>query len=139
MAAQVPYQRYFLFGTRLPAREREIAILRIGWRCGADYVFGHHTLSGLEAGLSEGEILELTCESNSVVLSCKDSIIVRAVDELYDTNTISNNTWTQLSFEYNTAQLLELLSLVGRYWTVSTVVNAFGVALEPENPGFPDH
>ena len=40
----------------LPAREREIAILRMGWLCRAQYEWGHHVAIGKQAGLSGDDI-----------------------------------------------------------------------------------
>src|SRR6478735_620588 len=40
----------------LPAREREIVILRTGYLCKSGYEFTQHTRIGLQSGLSEAEI-----------------------------------------------------------------------------------
>src|SRR5690349_3252111 len=40
----------------LPAREREIVILRIGYLCKSGYEFTQHTRIGLQSGLTEDEI-----------------------------------------------------------------------------------
>ncbi|MEZ5181492.1 MAG: carboxymuconolactone decarboxylase family protein [Acidimicrobiales bacterium] len=47
-------KRWLVFGSHvlakstLPARERELLILRVGWRCGSEYEFGQHTVIGQE-------------------------------------------------------------------------------------------
>jgi len=41
---------YVLGDQTLPARDREILILRIGWLCQAKYEFGQHTLVGKSVG-----------------------------------------------------------------------------------------
>ena len=43
----------------LPAREREILILRVGYLCKSGYEFTQHTRIGLAAGLTEGEIAKI--------------------------------------------------------------------------------
>lgn len=43
----------------VPAREREIVILRIGWRAKAVYEFGQHTIIGKAEGLTDPEIAGL--------------------------------------------------------------------------------
>src|SRR3954468_5919428 len=40
----------------LPAREREIVILRTGFLCKSGYEFTQHTRIGLQSGLTEAEI-----------------------------------------------------------------------------------
>ena len=55
-------KRWLVFGNHvlskstLPARERELVILRIGWLCRAGYEWGQHVGIGLDAGLTREEI-----------------------------------------------------------------------------------
>src|SRR5215813_10048108 len=50
----------FLGRGLLPARERELVILRTGWRTRCEYEFGQHTLLGRQAGLTDEEIRRVT-------------------------------------------------------------------------------
>src|SRR5262244_3954154 len=50
------FANHVLARSTLPAREREIAILRMGWLCRAEYEWGHHVAIGKQAGLSADEI-----------------------------------------------------------------------------------
>ena len=58
-------KRWLVFGSHVLAkstlspRERELLILRTGWRCGAEYEFGQHTVIGRDAGLTDAEITAL--------------------------------------------------------------------------------
>jgi 4-carboxymuconolactone decarboxylase len=58
-------KRWLVFGNHvlakstLPTRERELAILRTGWRCGSEYEFGQHTVIGAEVGIADDEIRRL--------------------------------------------------------------------------------
>src|SRR5271155_6243569 len=47
---------YILSRQTLPARDREIAILRIGWLNQAEYEWAQHVRIGKSAGLSDAEI-----------------------------------------------------------------------------------
>ena len=42
------FANHVLFKSSLPGREREIAILRIGWLCQAEYEWGQHAIIGRE-------------------------------------------------------------------------------------------
>src|SRR5690606_20136581 len=61
-------KRWLVFGNHvlakstLPERERELAILRVGWRCGAEYEFGQHTVIARRCGITDDEIVALTGE-----------------------------------------------------------------------------
>ena len=58
------------------------------------------------------------------------------MDDLYRDQMISAATWESLTEQYNTQQIMDLLAVVGRYWTVS-VLNSLGVQREDGVPGFP--
>src|SRR5579863_2971735 len=51
----LPFAGKLLSG-KLPARDRELLILRTAWNCQAAYEWGHHVAIGLEAGLTPSEI-----------------------------------------------------------------------------------
>lgn len=121
----------------LPAREREIVILRVGFRAASEYEFGQHTEIGREAGLTDDEIVGLA-ESGTGGWNPMDTALVSMVDELCEDDAVSEETWQQLSDRWSDAELLELLVLAGFYRLVSGVLNGVGVALEPGKPGWPD-
>lgn len=138
MAAQRPLQNYIMRGSKkLPARDRELAILRIGWLCGSEYEFGQHTVFGKRAGLTDADIRRVTAGPADPGWSEFESVLLTAVDELYEQHQVSSDTWTRLGGKYDDATLIEFISVVGRYWTVSVLLNSVGVALEPGRPGFP--
>ena len=128
---------HLLFKGELPPREREIVILRVGWRSQSEYEFGQHTVIGKQAGLTDDEIARLVRASLDG-WSDSDAELVRMADELCADNVVSDDTWHALSEHWSEPQLLELLMLAGYYRLVSGVLNSAGVALEPNTPGWPD-
>lgn len=128
---------HLLFKGELPPREREIVILRVGWRSQSEYEFGQHTVIGKQAGLTDDEVSRLARESLDG-WNDADAELVRMADELCADNVVSDDTWHVLSEHWSEAQLLELLMLAGYYRLVSGVLNSAGVALEPTTPGWPD-
>jgi 4-carboxymuconolactone decarboxylase len=128
---------HLLGGTGLPAREREIVILRTGFRAGSEYEFGQHTRIGRDAGLTDAEISRLA-DAGEGSWSDDDATLIAMVDELCAGDVVTEATWTRLSARWDDEQLLELLVLAGYYRLVSGLLNSVGVALEPETPGWPD-
>ena len=120
----------------LPARERELVILRTGWRAGAEYEWGQHSLAAPRVGLSEDEVLRLAAEG-SQGWSAEDAALVAAVDELCAGDRVSDGTWASLASRFDEKQLIELLVLVGFYRLVSGFLNSAGVQRESGVPGFP--
>jgi 4-carboxymuconolactone decarboxylase len=129
---------YVLFGQTLPARDREILILRIGWLCQSEYEFGQHTILGKMAGLTDKEILNITRGPNASEWNTIEAALINAVDELYHNAIISDSTWQVLASKYNEQQLLDLIFTVGQYNLVSWALNSLGVPLDKGIPGFPE-
>lgn len=135
-------KRWLVFGSHvlvkstLPARERELAILRTGWRCGSEYEFGQHTVIGAATGLTDDEIRRLATEGTAG-WAPDDAVLVRAVDELVADHTVSDETWAALAERWDTQQLIDLVFAVGQYVLVSTALRTFGVQLDEGVPGWP--
>ncbi|MBI5602282.1 MAG: carboxymuconolactone decarboxylase family protein [Deltaproteobacteria bacterium] len=129
---------YVLFEQTLPARDREILILRIGWLCQSEYEFGQHTILGKMAKLTDEEILNITRGPNASGWNTFEAALINAVDELYYNAIISDSTWKVLASKYNEQQLLDLIFTVGQYNLVSWALNSLGVPLDKGIPGFPE-
>ena len=125
---------HLLTAGAIPAREREIVILRTGRRAQSEYEFGQHRAIGRDAGLTDTEIEWLAGDGD---WSEDDAALVAMVDELTEHDVVSEVTWQRLSRRWSDPQLLELLLLCGFYRLVSGLLNSVGVALEPFTAGWP--
>jgi alkylhydroperoxidase family enzyme len=135
-------RRWLVFGNHvlskntLPPRERELLILRTGWRCRSEYEWGQHVLIAREAGLTDVEIDALAGDDDHP-WSDSDRVLIRAVDELHDDARVSDATWAALSETWDTRQLMDLVFTVGQYHLVSYALNSFGVQRDEGVPGLP--
>lgn len=127
-----------MFEQTLPARDREILILRIGWLCQSEHEFGQHTILGKMAKLSEEEILNITRGPKASGWNTFEAALIKAVDELYYDAIISDSTWKELASKYNEQQLLDIIFTVGQYNLVSWALNSLGVPQDKGIPGFPE-
>ena len=127
---------HILARSTLPAREREIAILRMGWLCRAEYEWGHHVAMGKNAGLDADDIERIADGPDASGLDPFESVLLRAVDELHAQSFITDATWRALADRYSTQQLMDLLFTAGQYKLVSMVLNSLGVQLEEGFKGF---
>jgi len=121
----------------LPARDREIVILRVGWRRGSVYEFGQHTLIGAAAGLAADEIAALAMPGAGGAWSDGDRLCIEVADQLCATGDVSDDTWARLASRYDNAQLVELLLLAGFYVMVSGFLRSTRVPLDDGVPGWP--
>jgi 4-carboxymuconolactone decarboxylase len=131
------FGNHVLFKSTLPPRERELLILRTGWRCKAEYEWGQHVIIGRATGLTDEEIERITLGPDAPGWDAFDATLLRAVDELHDDFNVSDATWRALGDRYDTQQLMDLVFAVGQYTLVSMALNTFGVQLDPEVEGFP--
>ena len=121
----------------LPAREREIVILRIGWNAQAMYEFGQHTVIGKQVGLTNAEITAITQDPGEHAWSSNDRALLTMADELAEHDCVSDATWELLSARWSEPELVELLVVAGFYRLVSGFLNSAGVQLDDGVPGFP--
>jgi 4-carboxymuconolactone decarboxylase len=125
---------YILGGQSLPARDREILILRIGWLNQAPYEWEQHVRIGKAAGLSDDEIDRIS-KGPKAGWNKQDAALLQAADDLYENSVVSDETWKQLSERFNTEQMMDAVFTVGQYNLVSWALNSFGVPLDDYLPG----
>jgi 4-carboxymuconolactone decarboxylase len=135
------FRRWLPFGGKvlagkLPARDRELMILRTGWRCRSVYEWGQHVLIARAAGVTDDEIRRIQDGPDAPGWSAIDATLLRAADELHDDSCLTDGTWATLADHYDEHQLIEIPMLVGQYHLVSYCLNSFGVEREPGVPGF---
>ncbi|HEU4731862.1 MAG TPA: carboxymuconolactone decarboxylase family protein [Kofleriaceae bacterium] len=130
------YRKWGAFGAHvlgqstLPAREREIAILRTGHLCGAEYEVYQHTTIGKLVGLSDEELARIKAGPEAPEWSAFDRALLTAADELHAQQFLSDATWQALSERYETRQMLDLIFTIGQYTLVSMALNSLGVQIE---------
>ena len=131
------FANHVLFGSTLPARERELIILRAGYRCGSGYEWAQHVAIGRRSGVSDDDIRRLAQDPADAEWSQADLELVRATDQLVDDRFINDATWSALAARWSEQQLMDLVFTVGQYVLVSMALNTFGVQIEEQTEQFP--
>lgn len=121
-------------GTLTP-RDRELAILRVGWLCQAPYEFGEHVHVAKSVGISSDEIERVTQGSSAPGWNEHEQAILKAVDELHGDAMISDATWATLARRLDERQLIELPIVIGQYQTVAYYQNSLRLRLHDGNQG----
>ncbi|GAA1870646.1 hypothetical protein GCM10009836_59120 [Pseudonocardia ailaonensis] len=125
---------FFLTRGDLPARERELVVLRTAWRSGCEYEWAQHVLIGRDAGLTDAEIERIATGGE---WSEVDAALLRLADEVLAEADVTDATWWELAEHYTDAQLCELVLLVGFYRMAAGFLNAAGVVKEDRLPSWP--
>ena len=113
----------------LPARERELLILRIGWLNQAEYEWAQHVEIARRCGISTEEI-ERVRHGPGSGWGVFEAALLQAVDDLYENSVISDQTWATLAADLSLQQLMDLVFTIGQYNLVSWALNSFGVPLD---------
>ncbi|MGE2715378.1 carboxymuconolactone decarboxylase family protein [Mycolicibacterium litorale] len=121
---------HLLFRSTLPARMRELAILRVAHLLGSEYEWRHHVSMGREVGLSDAAIEGAARGQGTDEL---DQAVLDAVDQLQEKANISDQTWAELSAHLDERQRMDLVFTIGCYGALAMAINTFGV--EPDQEG----
>ncbi|MCU1448548.1 MAG: carboxymuconolactone decarboxylase [Acidimicrobiales bacterium] len=125
-----------LLAGKLPARDRELLILRTAWHTRASYEWGQHVAIARVAGVTDAEIGRVPGGPDAGWEE-SDRALLTAADELHSDACISDATWAALAQRYDTQQLIEVPMLVGHYHMVAFALNSLGVQREEGVPGLP--
>lgn len=131
------FKRWVPFGTamlyaRLPARDKELLILRTSHRCGSAYEWEQHQAVAADAGITEAEIEQVLRGAEDGGWSPFDAALVRAVDEMLDDHVISDRTWATLAERYDERLLIEIPMIVGHYLALGMTLNSLGIQPEEQ-------
>lgn len=136
-------KRWLVFGNHvlakstLPARDRELLILRTGWNCRAPYEWGQHVAIARDIGITDDEIGRVADGPDASGWSTADATLLRAADELHATQSLSDATYAALAQRYDAQGLLDVVFAVGQYTLVSMALNAFRVERDDGVSGVP--
>lgn len=135
-------KRWMVFGSHvlnkasIPERERELVILRTGYRCACVYEFGQHTVIGRRCGITDDEIARIA--SPAIEGWSEDvSVLLQAADELVADKVPSDATWSALSSLWTTEEVLDFIFAIGQYTLVCMALNSLRVVPDEGTPGWP--
>ncbi len=117
----------------LPARVRELAILRFAARRRLGYEWAHHQRPARLAGLDQPTVDALL--SPDAGLSGIDADVVDAVDAVVDGHAVPDAAQARLVASHGEAGAVELVALCGLYGLIGAIVTSFEVPIEE---GLPD-
>lgn len=120
---------YLLFQSSLPARLREVAILRIAHRRHCTYEWEHHVEMAKTEGLTDADVEAIRRGDAADEV---DQLAITAADELDDTSNLTDETWEALGEHLSDRQRMDLVFTVGAYGMLAMAFNTFGVQLEKE-------
>jgi len=123
-------RRWLVFGSHvlgkstLSGRHRELVILRMGWRCRAPYEWGQHVVIARAEGITDADIARIAEGPDADGWDPFEALLLRATDELFDDQAISEESWRAIAEHYDEQQMLDLIFTAGQYQLVSMTLNS---------------
>ena len=130
------FANHCLFKSSLPARDRELVILRTAWLAQSEYEWGQHVVIGRRAGIDGAAIEALKQDLANYDWATQERAALAATDELSASVFITDDTWRLLAAHYSREQIIDLILLVGQYRGLVGALNSLGVQLDPGLKGF---
>jgi alkylhydroperoxidase family enzyme len=130
MHAYHTFNGHILYTNSLDPRQRELLVLRVAARRGAEYEWEQHVYMARELGFSDDEIEHIAEGSHAAGWTPLEVAMLRAVDELIDDAYITDVTWSALADELDRHQLMDLVFTVGAYDLLAMAFKSFGLQLD---------
>ena len=117
------------FGTSLPPRLSELAILTTGafWRAGFEWAV--HAPIGIAAGLDAASVEAMRTGGQPAFTHPDERLVHQFVHEALQTKRVSNVTYRAAETALGATALVELVGIVGYYTLICLTINAFEVNL----------
>lgn len=132
----VPHINALIAQATIPARDREIIVLRMLGQCDETYETHHHgMIAEKNTGMSAEEI-EAAVTGEGTCLSDFDRVLIRTTEELLRDQKVSDEAWDALGERYSVEQRMEVVFLAGLYATMAMLTKSFGMPLESEGQDF---
>jgi Carboxymuconolactone decarboxylase family len=112
----------FIFHGNVDPRLRELAILRVMWRCNQSYEWANHYRMARNVGLSREDILAIRTRAPERDLDGDVVVVVRAADDIVDRGHLTPDTYEAVSELFAGPGVLdEFLYLVAGYRMFASV------------------
>ncbi len=126
------FNGHVLFATTLTERQRELVVLRVAAVRRAEYEWRQHAVLAEAVGISERELAAVAEGPGAPAWEPLEAALLRAVDELVASATMTDSTWAVLAASLTIEQLLDLVFTVGAYDLLAMVLGALEVELDDD-------
>ena len=126
-----PFSGTLLYRGRLPKRDIEVVILRVGYLRACAYELQQHSRLALRRGVDAGTQEKVFAWPQARDgLTAREQALLAGVDELIATRAMSDAGWRLLAGYLDRRQLIEFVTLVGQYDALAMTLSTLGVPLD---------
>ena len=127
-----PFRDHIVLESALTSRQKELVILRVGFRWRAAYEWAHHVARGRAAGLAEVEIRAAAEPLPDAPGEGEAALLFRAVDDLYASGAIGPETLEHLVDRVGVKAVVEVIATAGMYVLLAFLAKTSMVDLEAD-------
>jgi AhpD family alkylhydroperoxidase len=126
-----PFAGLLLHRGRLPRRDTEAVILRVGHLRGCEYELQQHRRLALRRGIDAGTQEKIFAWPQAADgLTAREHALLTCVDELIATRAMSDTSWRLLAGYLDRRQLIEFVTLVSQYDALAMALGTLGVLMD---------
>src|SRR5579875_2393780 len=120
-----------LFGTELPARLRELIIMRVAWATGSAYEWAQHWRIAADEGVGEADLVALR-DWREAPFGDREAAVLSATDEVLSDGVVAPATLARLEELIGPGAALEAVATAGAWSMLSTLLRTFQVPLDDD-------
>ncbi len=125
--AVMPFLIYATSETTLPARHRELLILRTAWLARNRHLWADHAPTARIAGLTAEEVRRIAEGPAAPGWTPIEATLLRLADELYRNSSVRDAVWAALEERYDLFNLVDAVMTVNQTTLLAMLLNSFGV------------
>jgi AhpD family alkylhydroperoxidase len=126
----LPFSGVLLYWGRLPRRDAELVILRVGHLRNCEYELQQHRRLARSRGVGDTLQRKVFAGPGTEGLSDRDRTLLTATDEYVLGRAVSLPTWTALAEHLSRQQLIEFCFLAGQYDSLAATMNTLKLPLD---------
>ena len=126
----LPFGAVLLGFGKLPRRDSELVILRVGHLRGCEYQLQQHRRIAQRRGIDAETQDKIFEGPNADGLTDRERALLTATDELIEARNVSAQTWQWLARHLDRRQLIEFVTLAGQYDALAATLTTLKVPLD---------
>lgn len=128
-----------LWQGRLDSRLRELAIMRIAWLTGCEYEWSQHWRVAQGLGVSADDLAGVRDWQSYRAFGSAEQAVLAATDDVVRHGMVSADSWAACDQEFggDRATMVELVTVIGAWRMVSSILQSLGVPLEDDVVSWP--
>ena len=128
--AWLPFGGYLLYAGKLPRKDAESVILRVGHLRDCEYELQQHRRLARSRGVGPELQAKIFEGPDAAGLTDRQRALITATDEFVVTRGVSSETWATLSAHLSKAQLIEFCMLAAQYDGLAATMATLKIPLD---------